>query len=240
MNRFGRAVVLLAVGASVGRLVADGRFGDFVQQRMRWPLIFGVIVVLGLALVDLIVGIRADEGEDQRPVGPAVGWLLIAPVVVLMSVAPAALGAAAASRVDAFAPNEPIDPLAPILPETDPFPMKVLDFLNLAYWDETGALEGREVILEGLVVNDPEQVVDGFVLIRFVVSCCAADGLPVQVAVRGGPTDLEDETWVRATVRWLPPEVPYQAENGPTIVEVEMLELEIMDDPPDSPYESPF
>ncbi len=239
MTRFARCVLLLAVGTIVVRITLDGHFNSFVQQRMRWPLLLAGIIVVGLAVVDLVIASRDDDETNQRPISPGVGWLLIAPVAVIISVAPDALGASAADRIDAYDPPAPIDPLAPILPETDPFPIKMLDFVNLAMWDETRALEGRQVDVEGIVVNDPE-VADGFLLIRFVVSCCAADGIPIKVAVTGTPSAFEDDTWVRATIEWIPPDVPYQDENGPKFVEARLVDITEIDEPPGSPYESPF
>ncbi|MEM8926248.1 MAG: hypothetical protein AAGD35_22310, partial [Actinomycetota bacterium] len=91
-----------------------------------------------------------------------------------------------------------------------------------------------------LVVNDPADAPDGFLLTRFLVSCCAADGIPLQVALTGVDQTFADDTWVQAQVQWLPPDVPYDDVDGPLIVEAEVLSLvEIPGDRKD-PYESPY
>ncbi len=234
MNRFGRGSVMLFVGLTIGRLVVDGGFGAFVQQRMRWPLAIATVVMIVLGLVDVILALRSDDTEETRSVGPRVGWLLAGPILVLIAVAPTSLGAAAADRVDSFEPTRPDDLTA--LPEDDPFTMRVLDFATAAIWDETGALEGRQVILEGLVVND-DDLPGGYFLTRFLVSCCAADGIPIKIAVHDADATFADDDWIRATVT-LRERSPAAVEGG--YVEVDAIGVELLDGPPASPYESPF
>ena len=235
----GRGVLMAYVGIVVLRLVLSGGFGDFVQQRMRWPLLLAAAFTLVLGLSDVARGFQTAREDRDRSVAPAVGWLLAAPLLVLVSVAPTALGAAAADRVDSFEPPPPDDiESAWVFPEEDPFELRMFEFVNAALWDETGSLIGREVILEGLVVNDPD-VPDGFVLVRFMVSCCAADGLPLKVAVRDSPQRFEDDQWVRATVTLRP--APGDADFDPDrLVEVDVISLEPLAESPDSPYESPY
>lgn len=235
MNTVGRGTLMLCVGLVVGRLVLDGSFGDFVQQRMRWPLAIAAVFVVMLGVVDILRSLQ-DAWNQNRSVGPAVGWFLIAPVIVLMSVAPSALGASAADRVEPYEPPPPDESTLWALPEDDPFEMTMLDFVNQAFYDEDLLLEGREVILEGIVVNDPD-VPGGFLLVRFVVSCCAADGIPVKVALFGAPETYDNDQWVRATVTWRPPD---DSEERLGLVEADVISIELIDDPPDSPYESPF
>lgn len=235
MNRFGRGSVMLFVGVTVGRLVVDGGFGAFVQQRMRWPLAAATVAMIVLGLVDVVRDLSGtDEENDHRAVGPRVGWLLTAPVLVLIAVAPTSLGAAAADRVDSFEPARP-DDLAE-LPDADPFAMRVVDFATAALWDETGALDGRRVILEGIVVNDTD-LDGGFFLARFLVSCCAADGIPIKIAVHDAEATFADDDWIRATVTVRAPS-PEAIEGG--YVEVDAIDVVLLDEPPAAPYETPF
>lgn len=239
----GRGVLMAYVGIVVLRLVLSGDFGDFVQQRMRWPLVIASVFVLVLGLSDVLRGYRSAREDRDRSVGPAVGWLLAAPLLVLVSVAPVALGAAAADRVDSFEPPPPDDvdeESAWQWPEEEPFELRVFEFVNAALWDDSGSLQGREVVLEGLVVNDPG-VPDGFVLVRFMVSCCAADGLPLKVALRESPQAFENDQWVRATVTLLPTVDPAAADIDPDLaVQARIIAIEPLAEAPDSPYESPY
>lgn len=239
----GRAGIVLVLGAVLARLIITADFGVFVQQRMRWPLILATVALIILGVYEAWQAAREHDfspGDAKRRVAPSIGWMLILPLVVLLSVAPSALGAAAADRVDAFIPNDLGDAFPP-LPESDgPLEMKVFDFLDRAFWDENGSLEGRVIRLEGLVVNDPD-IPDGFRLTRFSVSCCAADGLPLQVALRDTGVPLEDDQWVIADVVWIPPAVPFMEIDGEWLVEAELINLQVAPDgAPNDPYESPY
>lgn len=242
MNRVGRAAVVLGLGAVTARLLWSGAFGWFVQQRMRIPLLLATVVLLLFGAYELLGGSgeeRRDPDAMRRPTGPAVGWLLVLPLVVLVSVAPTGLGAAAADRVDAFTPTEATSPFGPIDTSAGPPPMRVFDFLERALWDQSRSLDGTTVQLEGLVVNDPD-IDDGFKLTRFMVSCCAADGIPLQVTLHGTGPVLEDDTWVVAEVVWRPPDVPYAETPGQWVVEADVVSITVVPDAPNDPYESPY
>ena len=223
------------------RLVINGEFGWFVQQHMRYPLLAAAIVlfIFGLYEVYEATGQEEDESGSARIwVAPRVGWLLIVPFLVLLSVAPTALGAAAADRVDPVIPTETDEVFESIQSASGPVEMSVSEFLNRAIWDESGTLDGVLVRLEGLVVND-EAVPNGFKLTRFTVSCCAADGLPIQVTLRGAPP-FEDDTWVVADVVWRVPDQPYQETEGGCIVEADIVDIRVVTDAPKDAYESPY
>ncbi len=264
MSRVGRAGVLLFVGVLVARLVWDGGFGWFVQQRMRIPLGIAAAILLVFGTYELFRSTRADgrrDGHGDEPdhdepdhgqddghqhdhhhasAGPRVGWLLALPLLVLISVAPTALGAVAAGRVDAYVPTESTSRFSPLPEGTAPLEMRVIEFLDRAVWDPEQSLEGRTIRLEGLVVNDPE-VVDGFRLTRFMVSCCAADGIPLQVTVHAPGPPLEDDTWVVADVVWRTPDVPYRDTEGPWTIEADAVVVTpVQGGIPRDPYESPY
>lgn len=242
MNRVGRAALLVSIGVVMARLIWSGGFGWFVQQRMRLPLLAATVVLIVFGVYEAITGSqeeRRDETAVRRSVGPRVGWLLLLPILVLLSVAPTGLGAAAASRVDAYTPTETTDSFEPLDGSNGPVELRVFDFLDRAVWDPEQSLDGVVVRLEGLVVNDDE-VTDGFLLTRFMVSCCAADGIPLQVAVRGVGTVLDDDTWVIADVVWREPSVPYSELEWPWTVEADVVDLVVVPDAPNDPYESPY
>ncbi|MEM7324990.1 MAG: TIGR03943 family protein [Actinomycetota bacterium] len=238
MSRVGRASLMVFVGALIGRLVIDGGFGWFVQQRMRWPLAIAAFILLVFGAYELIRSTRHGQ-ESAHGAGPRVGWLVALPLLVLVSVAPTALGAVAAERVDAYVPTESTSRFSELPDTGDAVPMRVIEFLDRAAWDEERSLEGRVIQLEGLVVNDPA-VPDGFKLTRFMVSCCAADGIPLQVTVHGTGATLSDDTWVIADLIWRPPTVPYQETEGEWIIEADAVLISPVVGVPKDPYESPY
>ncbi|MFK7919552.1 MAG: TIGR03943 family protein [Ilumatobacter sp.] len=240
----GRAALMLALGTLVARLVRSGGYSSFVQQRMQIPLIFAAVMLLVFGVIEAIGAYRQDSAEPSKSresISPTVGWLLATPLLVLVAVAPTSLGAAAAQRAEPLTPTERNEPqIEPVDDSNGPAEMRVYEFLSRALWDDTGTLTGKQIVLEGIVVNDDE-ISDGFRLTRFAVSCCAADGLPLQVALRDLDQSFEDDTWVRATVVWRPPpEGGYQAEGAPEVVEADVIGIELIEDPPDDPYETPF
>jgi uncharacterized repeat protein (TIGR03943 family) len=62
-------------------------------------------------------------------------------------------------------------------------------------------LKGVPVRLIGFAA--PVAAGDGFLLTRFVLTCCAADARPVRVAVRGaGPPWPAPDTWLEVVGTW--------------------------------------
>ncbi|MFK8026042.1 MAG: TIGR03943 family protein [Ilumatobacter sp.] len=234
---------MFLIGIVVMRLVISGEYGFFVQQRMQIPLAVAGVLLLVFGVIELVAAFRSESSDPEastRSISPTVGWLLAAPLVVLLAVAPAALGAAAAERVDSIVPAEPSpsdDSLQALDDSGGPVPLKVSDFLTRAIWDDTGSLIDTEVELEGLVVN-ADEIDDGFWLTRFAVSCCAADGLPLQVAIRGVEREFDNDEWVRVVVVW---NEPPGGEYGPDdLIEARLVDIEVVENPPNDPYESPF
>ncbi len=180
-------------------------------------------------------GTGDDHDKEHATAGPKVGWLLVLPLAVLIAVAPTALGAAAAGRVDAVIPTDSGTSFQPLPVQDVPVTMGVMEFLNRAVWDDQRSLEGVSVELTGIVVNDPE-IPDGFKLTKFLVGCCAADGLPVQVVVRGLSQPMENDTWVEVAGQWIVPEVD-AAESGDT-PELMIESISVLPNAPSNPYES--
>ena len=242
MNRIGRAGLLVLLGMITASLLWTGEFGSFVQQRMFYPLVAAAIVLVVFGLYELVTGTleALRSPETQRvSVGPLVGWMLMLPLLVLMAVAPTDLGAAAADRAEAFTPAQTTSKYPPLDDSAGPVEMRVYDFVDRAIWDTDESLAGVTVRLEGLVVNDLDAP-DGFDLTRFMVSCCAADGVPLQVRLHGTGEPLPDDTWVVVDVTWRQPEVPYRESSGDAVIEADTVALTVMPEAPDDPYESPY
>ena len=243
MNRSGRAIIMVFAGAMLARLLASGGFGFFVQQRMEIPLILAAAALLIFGIIEVIASWReetTDPESSRRQRGPAVGWLLALPLLVLVAAAPTALGAAAAERVDAYTPTRTEEFFQPLADSDEPVEMRVFDFLNRAVWDEEKSLEGRTVRLEGLVVND-ELHTEGFTLTRFLVSCCAADGIPLQVDLHDVGQSFDDDTWVIADVQWIEPDLPYnELPSGERRIAATVVEITAVPGARNDPYESPY
>lgn len=233
----GRAILLLWLGVFSTRLIWTSEFGWFVQERMKYPLLAASVALLIFGASEILSVLRGQpEHEHEHKAGPKVGWMLLLPLLVLLAVAPTGLGAAAADRVDSFVPMEASGNFEPIPVSDSPVEMRHLDFLERALWDSERSLEGVPVRLEGLVVNSSD-VPDGFKLTKFQVSCCAADGIPLQISMRDTGT-YEDNTWVIVDALWLPPPdgTPAGSEEW---AQAEILSIQIAP-APKHPYESPY
>ena len=243
MNRPGRAVVMLYVAIIMARLLWSGAFGFFIQQRMQIPLALATVTLFLLGTYEFVSAVReerADPSSIRRLSAPKVGWLMVLPLVVLTSVAPTGLGAAAAERVEPFTPVVSDVVFEPLQTSDQPLEMRVFDFVDRAIWDQENSLDGVTVRLEGLVVNDPE-IEDGFLLTRFLVSCCAADGVPLQVTVRGLDATFEDDTWVIADVQVRNPSTPLlELPASQRQVQADVVSISIEPNPPSDAYESPY
>ncbi len=260
MSHLTKGGLLLALAFTTGRLVLSEQFTWFVHARMRWPLLLAAALVAILALVELVHALLEDRADDHHDGAhgaqgahgghgvhgahggqrvPRVGVLLAVPLVVLAAVAPTGLGAAAAGRSDVNR-TEPLPGLFEPLPDQAVVEMRVLEFVQRVVHDEGATLVDRTVQLTGFVVNDADRP-DVFRLTRFVVSCCAADGAPVQIVVHGGGVH-PDDTWVQVTGTWRAPPDTGPALDPMTVrdIDFDVREVVVLDRPPAEPYESPF
>jgi uncharacterized repeat protein (TIGR03943 family) len=82
--------------------------------------------------------------------------------------------------------------------------MHIADFTSRAVYDHQRQMEGVLVRLEGFVTPDPEGPGDTFLLTKFMLACCAADGLPVSVRAHGLSPIPAADTWLRVEGYWIP------------------------------------
>jgi uncharacterized repeat protein (TIGR03943 family) len=202
-----QAVVLLLLGGAVLRVSVTGEYLRYVRQGLRPLLILAGLLLIATAVMTLWYDLRSprrgalaeqdggqDSGHSSSHHEPRVGWLLILPVVALILVAPPALGSYSAAQSGSVlvAQGDGSD-YAP-LPSGDPVPVAVLDYASRAVYDGGRTLTGHRLRLTGFITTgaqgDP-------VLARIVLSCCAADGRPVKVALSGdAPVGIPADTWV--------------------------------------------
>jgi uncharacterized repeat protein (TIGR03943 family) len=206
----GQSLVLGVVAGGIASLLLGGGYLAYVKPGMRWPLVASAVV---LAVLALATANRADRLEDESEADdasdhdhdhghdhertPAIGWLLLVPVLCIAVVPLRPLGADAVSgrtaNVVATARSSESD-LANVSEPPAGGRIKVLDFVDRAVNDPKRPYT-EPVTLVGFVVADPA-VPDGFVVARFVMSCCAADAQALGfTAVTDEPMPAPD-TWV--------------------------------------------
>jgi len=204
--------VLLLSGGVVARMALADTYLLYVKAGMRPLLLLSAAVLLVLGGLRLAASLRSPRAGEHHPDlgGEWAGWLLVVPVLAVALVTPSPLGAFAAGR---SAPRPPVvaagSSFEPLAPGPDGVAdLTVTNFLRRALFDERRSLDGARVRLVGLVAPDPSITPGspgGFRLTRFVLTCCAADARPMQVAVRSLPATVPPtDAWVEVVGTWRP------------------------------------
>jgi putative membrane protein len=197
-RRIATGFVLAMWAASFWWLLVTDRSSLYLSNRTSWVIPLGA-VLMTVAAVGRFASARTSHPE---PVRPSDLWglaLLLVPVVVLTASPVTSLGSFAVDRRASFASafvssSEDISSgdlsLADVAGAT-----RVPELMN--------ALVGRagsEVSFVGFVDRDPDMPADEFMLTRFMISCCVADALTVQVRVTSAPPgEFQPDDWVRVT-----------------------------------------
>lgn len=201
MNRQAQGVVLLLLGGAVLKASLTDMYLRYVKESLQPFLIAAGALLVVAAIMTIFHDLKKEAHEDHDEHGhhhePRVGWMLIAPVLGLLLVAPPALGAFAAGQSGSAKLQEA--DLYPPLPEGDPAKISVLDYATRAIFDKgvsmkDGAGKDRKVQISGFISQGP----DGKqVLTRMMLSCCAADARAIKVGMTGRPPEgLSENQWV--------------------------------------------
>jgi uncharacterized repeat protein (TIGR03943 family) len=240
VSRRTQGTLLAIMGLVALRLVITGTYDSYVRAGMRWPLlaasVFLVVVGGGSAMVDAWQADRRATRSSPHDHAPLVGWVLILPLAALLLVAPAPLGADAASRQAPYTPayqGSAFDPLPP--PTGGAVDLRLGEFIERALWDTNHSVDDTDIRLTGFVVRDVS-VADGFVLTRFHLSCCAADAIPIEVGITGAPEVPPDDQWVAVTGQLAAHPVSDPTDTTPARVDLSADQVVLVDEP-ENPYE---
>lgn len=218
--------LIALVGAVVLRLTLSGAYQRYVQNGMRpWLLLAGVALVAVGAFTVLrsLMAPSAEDADEQ----PRAGWLLLAPVAVLLLVAPPALGSYGVDR------SAPVDVRSgggqfAALPKTAaPAAMSLLEYGQRAFDGEGRTVRDATVSLTGFVAGGGDST--SFRLARYQIACCAADAAAMIVKVVGiaGRAPARDQ-WVTVTGRYHPSSGDTPELTGLTVAPIPV---------PEDPYE---
>lgn len=205
MRRDAQAIILLLVGGGMLRLAWTGDYLNYVKPYAFWLIVPAGIILIAVAAITAVNAFHGGavnlhelakrETDDGHGHGePKIAWLLLAPVVGMLLVAPDALGSYEAERTGTVVGAEENRSTYPELPDdVDPVPLTLLDYAARAIFDEGETLEGHRIQLRGFILYEGDEPQ----LARMVVSCCAADARPVKIGFEGEvPADLEPDQWV--------------------------------------------
>jgi uncharacterized repeat protein (TIGR03943 family) len=178
-----------------------------------------------------LVELEADGAGGGTSDGLRIGWLLLAAAIVLLLVAPPALGPFLANRGDTA--KVAADGSVALPAGEDPVSISLSDYVAAAAAGGTSLAE-HELRLVGFVVEGAHGEP---YLARLVVGCCAASARPVWVGLTGDlPGILEQNQWVEV-VGVYADQVDRDPVNGQPVPYLAVATIKYIDAPAD-PYET--
>jgi uncharacterized repeat protein (TIGR03943 family) len=203
VNSRTESFVLLLFGGALVRLATSDALLRYVRPVARPFVLAAGLAILALAAWSITAALRRPhdvrtgdrtDAHGHRAASRA-GWLILAPVVTILVVAPPALGSYSAGRTPVMI-AKPADIDFPPLPGGNPARVSMIDFATRALWDDGRTLDGRTVSLTGFVLDASA---GGFTFARLVITCCAADAQPVEIGVLSGTPAPRRDQWVTVT-----------------------------------------
>ena len=202
-SRLAQAVALGSWAGLFWFLLLSDRTSLYLSSRTAWVVPVGAIT-LTIATAGRLWTARAPRPAPlSRRAAWGVGFVLL-PVAAILALPPAALGSYAASR------RSLASGLVTSAPDLEAGGQVTLAAVAAAGWSEDARRSlvrraGSQVSFEGIVTRRDGQAADEFMLTRFIVSCCVADALSVQVRVVGAPPGrFNEDDWVRVDGSFYP------------------------------------
>jgi putative membrane protein len=201
--RAGTGLVLAAWAGLFWFLLATGRGALYLSTRTRWLLPLGAVILTGAAIGRLLSARRARRDPMSRREAWALGAIAL-PVVLLLALPPATLGAYAVDRRSTFAGSG--------VQATARDVSGPLDFVDVGAAQSFDAAlrqlqqrAGERITLEGFVTTEGSAPPDELLLTRYIVTCCVADATVAQVRVVGVPPGVyAGDDWIRVIGRVYP------------------------------------
>jgi uncharacterized repeat protein (TIGR03943 family) len=224
VRRVLHARILVLLGGTLLKLTITGDYTRYVKPGVGPYLIATSVLCLAIAAATLWQALRPGPaatssdaaGSGEEPAGDDdasghghvhgsrgfdVAWLLVAPMLVLLLIAPPALGSYSAARTGTALGAAQSSDQSP-LPDGDPVRLSVLEYASRAVFDHGRSLTGRHVTLSGFVLPGDAGT---WYLTRMVITCCAADAQPIKVGLAGTvPGGLKANDWIEVTGSYAP------------------------------------
>jgi uncharacterized repeat protein (TIGR03943 family) len=210
-----QALLLLGMCIFLGFKAANGQLTYYINQRFVPLTLFGIVFLAVLAQTMFTEVKRARQHADQadahdhdHPQASASAnlWFMLVPLLigVLIPARPLDSSAFATKGFNTNSPLVSADSSAQLF-ETDSEERNVLDWIKLFNYErDISQFLGQKASVIGFVYFDETLNEKQFLVSRFVVSCCAADGFAVaMVGEWDQASTLTQDSWVliKGTVR---------------------------------------
>jgi uncharacterized repeat protein (TIGR03943 family) len=201
-----QALLLLGMSIFLGSKAASGQLTFYINQRFVPLTIFGVVFLALLAQTIFTEIKRARQHDHEHEAhdhdhAPASAnlWFMLVPLLIGVLI-PARPLDSSALTTKGFNTNAPLvsgDSSAQLF-ETDSEERNILDWLKLFNYErDVSQFYGQRASVIGFVYFDEALGKNQFLVSRFVVSCCAADGYALGMAVNWNEAAaLEQDSWV--------------------------------------------
>ncbi|MGH2710358.1 MAG: TIGR03943 family putative permease subunit [Actinomycetota bacterium] len=202
-TRVAQTIALAAWGGLFWFLILSDRTSLYLSSRTAWVVPVGAIALTIAAIGRLANARTLKPAALPRRTAWAVGFVLL-PVVAILALPPAALGSYAASR------RSLATGIVTSAPSLEAGGQVTLASVAAAGWSEDARRSlvnraGSPVTFEGIVALRDGQAANEFMLTRYIISCCVADAISVQVRVVGAPPGkFEEDDWVRVSGSFYP------------------------------------
>ncbi len=218
-------------------LLSANRYQTFIQPKL-WPLLAGALVLLILFLLAVYFRFGRPASHDAGLWSRAGQFsLLLVPLLYMqVGVTQGSLGSDAFEKRSVTGQTitpggKGIRPREQVEYSHDK--TNEVDLLRML--EDMERLEGLPVSVVGRVYNDDTLPAERYVVYRFVITCCAADALPVGALVEPGTLEkFADDEWIRAT--GIMRTTMVDGEPSPLVMATKVEKI----DPPANPYLSPF
>jgi uncharacterized repeat protein (TIGR03943 family) len=224
VNRETQGFVLLLLGGAVLRAGLTDVYLRYVKAGLRPLLLVAGVVLIVAALATFWYELQRnrarrreghdehehDNGDGQAHHEPRIAWLLVLPVLVLILVAPPALGSYAAGRT-----GTALQPGLIVATPTagDPAPMSLLNYATLAVYEHGRPFGNRRVKITGFITVGPHGAP---YLTRMILTCCAADAQPIKVGLSGQvPPTLKPDAWLDVIGTYTDKQITDNVNGGP-------------------------
>lgn len=198
-KRLATAVILGGWAAVFWFLLIADRTFLYLSSRTAWVVPVGA-TILTLAFLGRLTSLRAAGPERFSPMEAVGYFVLVFPVIIVFVLPPTALTSFAASRRSSISGAGFVTSAG----DVSAGDLSLVDLAGAMRTEEGRAAlvkrAGDEVSFIGFVAREEGDSADEFTLTRFVVSCCVADALSVQVRVAGAPPGrFKEDEWVQVT-----------------------------------------